>query len=244
MSFLLKQSIFQYNPSGVFVHVPKCAGTTAQGIFKKCGYKLYRKNEEYRAHLTLSETIRILKKSYPLDVIKKMNIYITLREATSWMESFYRYIIEKEPKIHGCTWEYENFKKYGMLKYIEMSLSRERYLGQIPIEANELPYRKLSSYISLKDFDINGIENTKVFIFATNSLDSLVENLSGSKKHFNTGNCNSTSGKKIMLDELGNDYLKFGKLKNDIHDYHYSEISFEERLFNEGFYFTTLKDLQ
>ena len=32
--FLIKQNLFQYNPSGVFIHVPKCAGTTAQAILK------------------------------------------------------------------------------------------------------------------------------------------------------------------------------------------------------------------
>ena len=244
MSFLIKQNLFQYNPSGVFIHVPKCAGTTAQAIFKKCGYRLYRKNKGYRGHLTLSETIGIMKKSFTLNSIKKMEFYIILRESTSWMESFFRYIIEKQPKVHGCKWEHENFTENGIMPYIQMTLASNGVSAQLPKHASKLPYRKLSSYISLKGFDISGIEETNVFCYEINSIDALALKLSGFQKHNCVGSLNQTSGKKILSKELLHDSEKLDRIKRQIYDYHYSEIDFADRLFSNGSYSTTFRELQ
>ena len=244
MSFLIKQYLFQYNPSAVFIHVPKCAGTTAQTIFKKSGYRLYRKNKEYRAHLTLAETIGVMKKSFTLNSIRKMQFYIILREPTSWMESFYRYIVEKEPKVHGCKWEHENFKKNGIIPYIQMTLASNGFSSQLPRQSSKLPYRKLSSYISLKGFDISGIEETKVFCYEINSIDALAFKLSGFPKHDCVDILNRTSGKKILSKELFHGNEKFNRIKEEIYDYHYSEINFADKLFENGSYSTTFKELQ
>lgn len=211
MSYLIKKEDSNY---GIMIHVPKCAGGSSLRVFENNGYNLTRPNKSYTGHFTLKQTLDILKKDFSIEDISRLKFYIGLRDPISLMESFYKFSIEYPITNHGLKWEHENFERIGIDGYINLFLSNEL----ITNEHNILPYRKLNSYFSLEEYDIDGLNDCEVILYTNVSIEKIIDTFcEDHKKNYNIPITNSTSKKKFSYSEEIKDKLyksHFGKYDN------------------------------
>lgn len=211
MTYLVRKENIDH---GVMLHVPKCAGGSSLRVFENNGYNLIRPKKTYIGHFTLKQTLDILKKDFSTEEISRLKFYIGLRDPISWMESFYKFSIEYPIINHGLKWEHENFERIGINGYIDLFLSND----SITNEHNILPYRKLNSYFSLENYNINGLDECEVILYTNKSIKNIIHLFNTDhKKNYDIPITNSTSKRKFTHSEEIKDKLykaHFGKYNN------------------------------
>ena len=217
MSFLLSKN---KTIRGLFVHVPKCGGTSTIRMFSNMGYELKRPRDEYLGHHTLKYTLSECKEDFSLSEIKDWTIHVSFREPVKWTESFFRYCIENDSS--GCRWELANFQRIGILEYIDMMRDSILNDKELPSGTSPLPYRKLSSYVSVDPSEIEGLEDVKVVMHTNSSISNLISYLN--PKISNPGpKENTTSGRSYLLEALNGDTEKYDEYAKMLYDLHYDD---------------------
>ena len=119
MSFLLLNKGLL---KGLFIHTPKCSGTSAQLLFKSLDLDLWRPRKEWIGHYGLDRSLSLLSRlahdKNKLGIPKDLRIYIILRDPQSWLSSMYSYALKTKTTITGLRKERHYFLKYGLEKYL------------------------------------------------------------------------------------------------------------------------------
>ena len=232
------------NVEGLFIHVPKCGGSSSAKMFRDNGYTLIRPSKEYIGHLTLRETLNIVKKEYSPEQINSWKVYICFRESISWIESFFRYSIEYGPEKHGSVWEHNNFSKIGILQYMKMMTNHILYDEPIAKELNSLLYKRLSSYLSVDEDDAGDFLDMEIVLYTNKSMDKLLKDVVGEQSEYSVPKINATTPKEYLNEEIGYDSVKYEYYKEIFNHIHYGEYpSIFKKLFDDGIFKFKVKSI-
>ena len=107
---------------GIFIHTPKCAGTSTQLLFKSLGFDLQRPNKEWIGHhgidLSLSLIKRHAQQQNQHKILENLKVYVILRDPSSWLASFYSYALKTDPRITGLKRERNYFRENDIYSYL------------------------------------------------------------------------------------------------------------------------------
>lgn len=195
MSFIISNSNNEY--IGIFLHVPKIAGTSFQSYLKKCGFFLLRPNPNWIGHLSAKETVAlitassIIRNSLP-DIIP---LYALWREPSDWMNSLWSYAQEEDPKVSGFIFEKEYFSRHSIDEYYKdfikfHCLSNSSYKKW---NYNKLALRKLSEYY---DLDNSTMPKTSLNIYSINNINQAVQDIA-----------NMNSEQSCRISSFSSDYI-------------------------------------
>ena len=246
MTFLIQKNGVNH---GLFIHIPKCAGNSAQKIFIDQGYTMIRPSNKYLGHYKLDYSLMTSRKYFGIDEMKSWKIYIQLREPIEWAISSYKYYTIVSPSIHGHKWEHENLEMKGFHWYIETMLSHVGKGVPIPkdcIDRNHKSHawHKLDSFFSLCNQDLDGLEDLEVIFTTNKSMDKLANMLSQDDENYCIPMKNVTPINNSDTLSLFDDIKVYEMYKKALYNAHFSDhLGIMHELFKDGMYISKLRNL-
>ena len=144
MTFFVSHSasIHKSSDFGIFVHVPKCAGSSIQDYLSQFGLNLFRPYPSMNHHRSFSESLSYIDR---LGKKPKFSI-IPWRHPLEWRLSIFNYAIKENPDISFMPLENALFSKIGFNKYIDILLGISN--SSLPkLSRSELPWSTLWSWL-------------------------------------------------------------------------------------------------
>ncbi|MCT0250813.1 hypothetical protein [Synechococcus sp. CS-197] len=104
---------------GIFIHVPKIAGTSFQNYLRDYGVRLVRPNPAWIGHLTAQQTIDLLESDLSLQqhLGDTVRLFALTREPNFWMQSLYNYALTSSPMVSGLNYEHTFFEASSINQY-------------------------------------------------------------------------------------------------------------------------------
>ena len=144
MTFFVSKTTLSQNTTdyGVFVHVPKCAGSAIQAYLKKYHLNISRPYGSMNHHRSFCESIAFIERFRK----KPKFAIIPWRNPLEWRLSIYNYAIRENPDISFMPLENKTFPKITFEQYIE-SLLDIRTCSSRELSRSELPWNTMWSWL-------------------------------------------------------------------------------------------------